>query len=457
MSETAAIRPSSKRRFPPIGRIRSRTLLLLRWIAVTGQAAAVMTVYVGLGWDLPIFSCMAAILVAAALNAYISLTHPATKRLSESEVTGYLAFDLVQLAVLLFLTGGLQNPFAVLFLAPVVISATSLSLRNTMILIALAAVSTTFLAFFHLPLPWQPGVSFELLPLYTLASWIALVLGLVFTSIYAWRIAIEARHMSDALAATQAVLEQEHRLAALGALAAAAAHELGTPLATIATVSKELKRDLGEDPSVGEDIALLGSEVERCREILAKLGQAPEDRYGPINQVPFDLFLEELSDPHIHMGVDIRMDLGDDQNQAQMPVVHRSPELVHGLGNLFENAIDFANRQVVLKMRWSDKSVQLKILDDGPGFATEVIDRLGDPYVTTRRRQAGTGVADQAPEGASTQGIHDEGLGLGFFIAKTLLERTGAKLTFANQRSGGAEVCLDWDRESLETEPGPAI
>ncbi len=457
MSDIASSPSDPKRRFPPIGRIRSRTLLLLRWFAVSGQAAAVLTVYMGLGWDLPIFWCLGAIAVAAALNAYISLTHPATKRLTEIEVTFYLGFDLVQLAVMLFLTGGLQNPFALLFLAPVVISGTSLSLRNTMILIGVALACASFLAFFHLPLPWQPGVDFELVPLYTLATWVALALGLMFTSIYAWRVAIEARHMSDALAATQAVLEQEHRLAALGALAAAAAHELGTPLATIATVSKELKRDLGADPVVGEDIALLGSEVERCREILAKLGQAPEERYGPINQVPFDLFLEELSAQHLNMGVEIRMDVDNEPNGSQMPLVHRSPELVHGLGNLFENAIDFASRRVTLNMRWSDKAVRLRIMDDGPGFATEVIDRLGEPYVTTRRRSLVGPVAEVPSEPASSQVLHDEGLGLGFFIAKTLLERTGATLTFSNLRSGGAEVCLDWDRDSLETEPGPAI
>ena len=157
-----------------------------------------------------------------------------------------------------------------------------------MILIAIAGACTVVLAYMHLPLPWQPGVTFELNPLYTLATMVALLLGLLFTSVYAWRVAVEARSMSDALAATQAILEREHRLAALGALAAAAAHELGTPLATIALVSKELKRDLGDDPAVGEDIALLGSEVERCREILSKLGQAPEDEYGPINMVPLE-------------------------------------------------------------------------------------------------------------------------------------------------------------------------
>ena len=457
MTDLPVARANSKRRFPPIGRIRSRTLLLLRWIAVVGQLAAVMTVYVGLGWDLPILWCVAAIVVAAGLNTYISLAHPATKRLSENEVTAFLSFDLVQLAVLLYLTGGLHNPFSVLFLAPVVISATSLSLRNTMILIAIAGACTIVLAYVHLPLPWQPGVTFEPLPLYTLANMVALLLGLLFTSIYAWRVAVEARSMSDALAATQAILEREHRLAALGALAAAAAHELGTPLATIALVSKELKRDLGEDPAVGEDIALLGSEVERCREILSKLGQAPEDEYGPINMVPLDSFLEELADQHLSMGIEIKLDLPSQAHSMPVPLAYRSPELIHGLGNIFENAIDFANRRVTLQLGWTDKTVELRIMDDGPGFATEVIDRLGDPYVTTRRRQTVASSVEEPADAFQGHGLHDEGLGLGFFIAKTLLERTGASLAFANLRSGGAEVRLDWDRELLETEPGPAI
>lgn len=459
MSEMMTRRFGSTRRIPPIGRIRSRTLLLLRWVAVTGQLAAVLIVYMGLGWDLPILGCLLAILVAAGLNAVISLTHPATKRLTETEVTAYLAFDLVQLALLLFLTGGLQNPFALLFLAPVVISATSLSFRLTLLLFLVAFACASVLAFFHLPLPWEPGTDLEVVPLYTLATWAALVLGLAFTTIYAWRIAIEARHMSDALTATQAVLEREHRLAALGALAAAAAHELGTPLATIATVSKELKRDLGSDPELGEDIELLGSEVERCRQILAKLGQAPEDRYDPINQIPFDAFLEELSGAHLPLGVDIEFDVSPDETaeNAQMPLIHRSPELIHGLGNLFENAVDFAARKVVLNMRWTDQTVRLRILDDGPGFATEVIDRLGEPYVTTRRRAASATVGEANLSQAGGQIIHDEGLGLGLFIAKTLLERTGATLTFSNLRPGGAEVCIDWDRDFLESDPDPAI
>jgi two-component system sensor histidine kinase RegB len=425
------------------GNVRSQTLLVQRWLAVIGQLSAILFVHFILGYQVPLIWCLGAIAISAALNVMVSLTYPSTKRLSESEATTYLAYDLVQLTVLMSLTGGLQNPFALLFLAPVVVSATTLSLRNTIALGALGLFCISFLGFYHAPLPWRPGTEYIAEPIYTAGVWVGLVLGLVFTTIYAWRISIEAKRMAEALAATQAALEREHRLSALGGLAAAAAHELGSPLATIATVAKELKRELLEDDPLSDDVILLGSEVDRCRVILSRLGQNPDEQHDHFGRIPFESLLEDVCSPH--RVTDINIDVAIMGDQELTPHIYRSSELVHGLGNLIENATEFARSSVTLTLSWTDREITLLISDDGPGFAPEIIDRLGDPYVTTRPRGAKDSTINANDEDAQ------EGMGLGFFIAKTLLEWSEAKLEFANSRIGGAIVTVVWPRLALET------
>src|SRR6185437_8924613 len=261
------------------GTVRLGTLNNLRWLAVVGQAVALLVVRLVLDFDFPLLLAASPVAASAVLNILLAIAYPSTKRVSAREATGFLAYDIVQLAALLFFTGGIENPFALLFLAPVVISAATLDVLSTLLLGGLSFAAISFLWQAHLPLPWSPVNGLHLPPLYQFGIWVSLLLGIGFTSIYAWRIASEATRMSAALSATQLALAREHRLAALGALAAAAAHELGTPLGTIALVAHELERELTANPHA-DDFRLLRSEAERCRAILARLAQPEESVLG---------------------------------------------------------------------------------------------------------------------------------------------------------------------------------
>src|ERR687893_1836036 len=263
-------------------RLRLDTLVRLRWLAIAGQSAAVAVVHFGLGFPLPFGLCFFVIAVSAAVNAVLSIRYPASHRLGDDAATLLLGFDILQLAALLYLTGGLQNPFAMLFLAPVLISATALPPERTLVLGLLAIGCATLLAIpsMHRPVPWWPKEQLNLPFLYVTGIWTAILLGAAFTGVYAWRVAEEARQLAQALAATELVLAREQHLSQLDGLAAAAAHELGTPLATIALVVKELGRELPREGPVAEDLALLREQVERCRGILAKLTSLGEDQEG---------------------------------------------------------------------------------------------------------------------------------------------------------------------------------
>jgi len=351
----------------------------------------------------------------------------------------------LQLAVLLYLTGGLENPFSFLFLVPVTISATSLPQRWTLGLSGLAFFCASLLAFAHLPLPWYPQAPLALPVIYIAGMWAAINCGVVFSAIYARRIAEEARQMSAALAATEMVLAREQRLSALDGLAAAAAHELGTPLATIALVAKELKRELPKDTPHGDDLDLLISQTGRCREILSKLANRGDESDEVYQRTKLSVMIEDLVAPLRGSDVTIRVDIASaaklPQNLAE-PVFRRNPAIAYGLGNLLENAADFARSSVEVEGRWSDASVSITVSDDGQGFDQTIFDRLGDPFVTTR------------PGYGADQGVSDqhEGMGLGFFIAKTLLERSGATVTLSNKPAPrqGAVVKVVWPRSAVD-------
>jgi len=433
------------------GRLRLQTLILLRWLAVGGQATAVVfTAYV-LGFELPLEWCLGAIAASAWLNIILSLRYPAPRRLREGEAAAYLAYDILQLGVLLYLTGGLENPFAFLFLVPVTISATTLSLRATIALAALAFVLVTILGPYHMPLPWFAGESVRLPPLWILGMWVALVLGLAFMTAYAFRVAREGRRMSAALSATQLVLAREQRLSALDGLAAAAAHELGTPLATISLVSKEMKQEAPDDldPALLEDLDLLHSQAERCRDILATLSMRGESGDAMHARMSLAVMLDEAAAPFRDRGREIAIELSPESEAVagEPPDFIRRTEIMYALRNLIENAVAFSRSKVTVSASWSDERVAVSIQDDGPGFSAEVIDQLGEPYVSTRRNVPGA-----ATVGADIDG---GGMGLGFFIAKTLIERTGARLTASNAARGqsGAIVRLIWPRSLVEAAP----
>ncbi len=428
-------------------RVRLGTLTNLRWLAIAGQSAALLVVQSVLQFEVPWALCAVPIAASVILNVGLAVAYPAAKRLTVREAAGFLAYDIVQLAALLYLTGGIENPFALLFLAPVVISAATLDVTSTVILGALSFVAISFLANFHLPLPWAADAAFRVPPLYRDGIWISLLLGIGFTSIYAWRTANEAERMSAALAATQLALARQDRLVALGALAAAAAHQLGTPLGTIALVARELERELPKDSPHGDDFRLLRAEAERCRGILTRLAQPEEAVLGRAERLPLGALLDDIAAPHREVDVTITVDVPP----GPAPKVWRAPEILHGLGNLIENAADFARREVILRARWNDAKLSVDVIDDGPGFAAHIIERIGEPYVTSRPRRRPQG--DYATPAEQDQ--KPEGMGLGFFIAKTLIEQTGGTLDASNRPEGGAMVTASWPRGAIDGDSPP--
>ncbi|MEI9805749.1 MAG: ActS/PrrB/RegB family redox-sensitive histidine kinase [Pseudolabrys sp.] len=425
----------------PRRNVRLDTLVRLRWLAIIGQTTAVLVVEYGLNFELPIYACLAMIVLSAWLNIVLRLRFHLTQRLEPDRAAWLLAFDIAELAVLLFLSGGLQNPFAFLLVGPVLLSATALPPRFTLTLGGLAVACATLLVFMHYPLPWDPDDPLQLPPIYMMGVWLSILLAIGFIGVYAWQITEESRQLTDALAATELVLAHEQHLSQLDGLAAAAAHELGTPLSTISVIAKELENAIPADAPHGDDVRLLREQATRCRDILAKITELSSSG-EPFDRAQLTALIEEVVAPHRNFGVAI--DVIVPANRDTEPVGARNPAILYGLGNILENAVDFAHERVEVDAQWSDEAVDVTITDDGPGFSADIMDRIGEPYVTTRRRNPGD--------------IGDEptGLGLGFFIAKTLLERSGATLTVEN-RSGterGAIIRLRWPRDEFERPRG---
>jgi two-component system sensor histidine kinase RegB len=426
------------------GRVRLGTLSNLRWLAIAGQSAALLVVHSFLELRVPLILCVAPIAVSALLNTVLAVAYPSARRLGSREASGFLAYDIVQLGVLLFLTGGIENPFALLFIAPVVVSAATLNVKSTFFLGLLSFIGINILSFAYFPLPWLPGEMFSLPPLYRAGIWVSLVMGVGFTAMYAWRTANESVRMSEALAATQLALAREHRMSALGALAASAAHALGTPLGTIALVAHELERDLPEGSHYADDLRLLRTEADRCRDIITRLAQPEESVLGQAERLSLGALLDDMAAPHREVDIAINVDVPP----GPAPKVWHVPEIRHGLGNLIENAADFAKREVILRGRWDEKALSVDVIDDGPGFSVEIFEQIGEPYVTSRPHTRDQ--ADAAPF------AKPEGMGLGFFIAKTLIERTGGSVEAKNRAEGGALVTVTWPRGAIDGDAPPS-
>lgn len=426
--------------------VRLDTILRLRWLAVLGQLAAIFVVVQGLDFDLPIIPCVTIVGLSALLNLVLQMTFNPMQRLEPVYTAVLLALNIAELAGLLFLTGGLQNPFSFLFLAPVLISATALPIRFTIALGILAVACATVLGFFHLPLPWESDEPLELPPIYLFGVWLSIVLAIGVTSLYAFQVTEEARKLSDALAATELVLTREQHLTQLDGLAAAAAHELGTPLATIFLISRELEKTvqdtlqdqgtLQDNGALAGDLKTLREQAQRCRDILTKITQLSSTG-APFDRMPLSTLIEETVAPHRDFGIAIRIRIA--VAGAAEPVGMRNPAILYGVGNILENAVDFARATVEVNAWWNADTVEIVISDDGPGIAPDVLKRIGEPYLSRRR-------SDEA------QGERS-GLGLGVFIARTLLERTGAKVSFTNRTfpDHGAVVQIVWPRSRFET------
>jgi two-component system sensor histidine kinase RegB len=423
--------------------VRLSTFIRLRWLAIGGQVAAVLFVDRAMGFELPVVTCSILIALSAALNLFVQLRYPANLRIDQWPAFSLLAFDVLQLGGLLYLTGGLQNPFAILLLVPVIVSATTLPPLPTVLLGLEVAGVASSLYLGHMMLPWRPGGILPVPIEYEIGVWIALNSAVAFTGVYAFRVAEEARQLARALSATELALAHEQHLSALDGLAAAAAHELGTPLATISLVAKEMQREFPPNSPQAEDVALLTSQAQRCRDILARLSSLPDQADLHLARLPLSHLIEEVAEPYRAFGADLVIEPA--RGPRPEPVGRRNPAIIQGLANLVENAVDFAESRVTVSTEWTERDVVITIADDGPGFAPGIIDRLGEPYVTTRDR----------PSAGQAAG----GLGLGFFIAKTLLGRSGATVHLENRKppARGAVVRAVWPRAAMEGTGAPPL
>lgn len=434
--------------------VRLRTLMLLRWTAILGQTAAIYVAWRFYAIDLDLVLCFLAVGAAVAVNLAAGLAFPQNTRLSETAAMLTLLFDTAQLGLLLCFTGGLNNPFALLILAPATIAATALQARATVLLGLVTIALVTLIAFVNVPLRTRGGDAIAVPPVFGFGFWLAIVIGVVFLGLYARRVASEIRLMGDALLATQMALAREQKLTDLGGVIAAAAHELGTPLATIKLTSVELAHELADRPELRSDAELIRDQADRCRDILRSMGRAGKaDQH--MRSAPLSTIIREAAEPHLGRGKSLHFDLGDTPGTGEpQPQVQRKPEIIHGLRNLVQNAVDFARGEVWVDADWSDRDITVVISDDGAGFPAHLLGRIGDPYPLRRRDDA----SERRPE--------YDGMGLGLFIAKTLLERTGARLSFTNASDpflteeerparSGAVVTVCWPRERIEvTESG---
>ncbi|QIE46178.1 ActS/PrrB/RegB family redox-sensitive histidine kinase [Pseudohalocynthiibacter aestuariivivens] len=429
--------------------IRLRTLIYLRWWAVCGQVAALVIAQRFYGLDFEIGLCYLVIGASVITNLVAAFVFPATKRLSETENLLVVLFDMLQLGLMLYLTGGLNNPFAMLIVGPVIVSASSLSTRSTIFLGLTAIAIVSVLTTYHLPLHTASQVVISMPDLFLFGNWAAIVIAVIFLGVYSRWVVAEMEAMSDAVQATQMALAREQKLTDLGGVVAAAAHELGTPLATIKLTSSELADELPEGSEAREDALLIREQADRCRDILRSMGRAGKDDLH-LRSAPLTAVIEEAAEPHTERGKTVLFDHGATNRAilSDQPIILRRPEMIHGLRNLIQNAVDFSQDTVWIESDWSADTVTIRIMDNGKGYPPHLLGRIGDPLM----RRRGRGFDPRRPE--------YEGMGLGLFIAKTLLERSGAVLSFANGSDSfrtdpafaprtGAFVEVAWPRAQL--------
>jgi two-component system sensor histidine kinase RegB len=417
-------------------RMRMRTLIALRVACVVGELVMLAVVWKVLHWPFPPSTCLGLVAISAAMNLALSLSPAARREAKTWEIGAQLAFDLAQMTALIALTGGLANPFALLIIAPVTVSGRGLPTHQAVVFCLLAILAALVLAYAAQSPPWTAGTGMGDFQAYRTARMVAMMIAIVFTTGYATWSSAETARRELALNITETVLAREQRLSALGALAAAAAHELGTPLATIAIVATELAREAPEGP-MRDDAELLVEQAKRCRDILKKLAETPERRDAVHERLSLLQFVREVIEPHAGGG-EVRVEaLVTGPPGVAAPDLWRRPEILHAISAFVENAFDFARSEILLTARFDVDYVAIEVRDDGPGFSPAIMARLGEPYVTSR----------PGAEGSRTGHV---GMGLGFFIAKTLLERTGARLSFANGARGGAIVTARWPRAAVE-------
>jgi len=403
-----------------------KTLVSLRWIAIVGQLIAINFVYFYLKLELPIGAVHGIVLVGLITNLILQF------KIKENQLKDlysgfFLIYDLLQLTFLLYLTGGISNPFSFLMIVPSILSSTFLSMGTTIILGTLTIVSLFFLKKYHEILPGLDAYQFSFPEYYLEGILISIIIGLIFLSYFGIRFSGETKKRSEALEKLQQVMAREYQLDSLGGLAAAAAHSLGTPLATISVVAKELKKEIGDESKHTKDLELLVSQSKRCSDILRRISRKEIEDDQFINIVKAEDILEEIIISFKETS-DVKINLisTEDKNKIN---VRRAPELVYGLRNFIGNAVKFSKSRVEITLKSDDKTIEIKINDDGPGIPEDIIKKIGEPYIKSKSKEL----------------ISNSGLGLGTFLGKTLLEKKNAKLLFrSNGELGGALVQISW-------------
>ena len=402
------------------------TLTILRYIAIFGQFFAINFVFFYLKLEFPIIESYIIVFLGLATNLFLQFKIR-VNQLKDTYASFFLLYDLIQLSALLYLTGGILNPFSFLLIIPAIVSSTFLSMGTTIILGVITSFMLFLLGHFYIPLPGMDETIFYVPNFYKFGLLTSILIGLIFLSYFGIRFSGETKKRSEALNKLQEVIAKEYELESLGGQAAAAAHSLGTPLATISVVAKELKKEIGNNKEISKDVDLLISQTKRCSEILKQISkkQIKEDNF--LSSIRMEDLLEEIinsfretSSKHIDLLTD------EDQNKIN---IQRTPELIYGLRNFIGNAIKFSKSKVQINLKSNDKIIEIKIYDDGPGIPEDIINKIGEPYIKSKSKELSS----------------NSGLGLGTFLGKTLLERQGAILKFKrNSKLGGAQVTLSW-------------
>ena len=407
------------------------TLTILRYIAIFGQFLAINIVYFYLKLLFPIELSYLVVFVGFLTNLYLQFGIK-INQLKDFYASIFLVYDLIQLSILLYLTGGIFNPFSLLLIIPAIVSSTFLSMGTTIILGFITSLLLLLISFYHLPLPGEDMNLLHFPIFYKTGIIISIFIGLIFLSYFGIRFAGESKKRSEALNKLQEVISKEYELESLGGQAAAAAHSLGTPLATISVVAKELKKEIGNEQEVSKDIDLLISQTKRCSEILKQISkkQIEEDIF--LSSIKLEDLLEEIINSFKETSSkEIELVSENDKNKIN---IERTPEIIYGLRNFIGNAVKFSKSHVKIDLISDEKKIEIKINDDGPGIPEDIIKKIGEPYIKSKSNELNS----------------NAGLGLGTFLGKTLLERQGANLIFRrNSDLGGALVIINWDTKKL--------
>ena len=408
-----------------------KTLVILRWIALVGQYLTINIVNFIFKYELPFFYCSLVIFISVITNFYLQFVFK-KNQLNNFTSTFVLFYDLLQLSLLLYLTGGITNPFSILLIVPAIVASTFLNLRSTINLSIATIVILIVLTIYNFPLPHYGELHFHVPDTYLYALPIAVVITLIFLTYFGVRFGMESRKRTEALNKLELILAKEHELESIGLQAAAAAHSLGTPLSTITVVARELEKEIGKNPKYAKDIDLLLSQTKRCSEILKNLSkdQLQEDDF--LSNIKIEELLSEIV-RSFNETSEKKLSLIVEKNMLN-PQIDRTLEITYGLRNFIGNAVKYGKSLVDISLESNNKITEVKVCDDGPGFSEDILDVLGEPYIRSKNKIISL----------------KSGLGLGTFIGKTLLERMKANVKFDKcPKTNGAMVIIKWQTKDL--------